>query len=150
MHLSFRIPAATANVFFRILIPEADIKRKIAMLLTALVLLVVGVLGTINGITEWSDAGLDTFWKRSVVVASLIYGILALIAGVGVLLRRRWSVSFAIAWGIFATYCGTTATLAWAEAGQPVVRSAAFALVLSALMVGLVTWGAYAATRADR
>jgi hypothetical protein len=117
------------------------------MILTALVLLAVGVLGTIDGITEWSDAGLDTFWRRSVVVASLIYGILALIAAAGVLLRRRWSVPFAIAWGIVATYCGTTATVAWAETGQPVVRSAFFAFALSMLMVGLVTWGAYTATR---
>lgn len=120
------------------------------MLLSAAMLFVVGVLGTINGVTEWSDPGLSTFWRRSVVVASLIYGILGLIAGVGVLLRRRWSVPVAMMWGVVASYCGTIATIAWAEVGQPVVRSALAALVASMLLVGFVVWVTHVATREDR
>lgn len=127
-------------------IREADInKRNIAIIGSVVAILVMSALGGLNGLDGLSADG--TLLQRSVPVASVIYAVLGLAAGLGVLLRHRWSFFVAILWGVVVTYTGTVASVAWAEGDQPVFASAAMAFALCVVICGLVIWGVHIATR---
>jgi len=129
-------------------IPEADIKRNIAMLLSAAFIIGISVLGGRDGIDGITDNG--TALQRSVPIASVIYAACGIIAGVGVLLKRAWSFPLAILWAIAAAYTGSVASVAWAETGQPVLMAFAGALVGCIVICGLVLWGVRIAIRTPR
>ena len=114
------------------------------MLLSAAIVTVISVLGGMNGIDGLPDEG--TFFQKSVAVASIIYALLGIGAGVGVLLRKRWSLTLAILWGVVVTYTGTVASVAWAERGQPIMASLVLALLICVVVCGLVIWGVHIAT----
>ena len=126
---------------------EADIKRKIAMFLSAAVLIAISVLGGMNGWDELPSEG--TPLQRSVAIASLIYAVLGIFAGIGVLLRKSWSFPVAILWAVVTTYTGTVASVAWAERGQPIKASLITAFLGCNVICGLVAWGVYIATRRE-
>ena len=123
-------------------------KRRIAFWLSGLLLLVIGVLGVVNAVTEWSDW--ETAAQHSVIVSSLLYGLTGIVAGIGVFMSKRWGFVFSLLCGLAATWAGTIASIAWAEAGQPILRTALFALVACVLMMGAISWLAHVATRPER
>ena len=126
---------------------EGDIKRNIAMFLSAAALIAISILGGING---WDDlASEGTPLQKSVAIGNLIYAVLGLVAGVGVLLRKSWSFPMAILWAVATTYTGTAASVAWAERGQPIKASLITAFIGCTVICGLVVWGAYIATRRE-
>jgi len=125
-----------------------QMKRKIAVWVSGLLLLTIGVLGVVNAVTEWSDW--QTALQHSVIVASLLYGLSGIVAGIGVLMRRRWGFTFSVLCGLAATWAGTTASMAWAESGQPILSAVVFAAVACVLMMGAISWLAHFATRPDR
>jgi hypothetical protein len=112
--------------------------RTVAWLLAALVLLFTGVMGLYNGVTEWPGAA--TRWQQSVSLGVLLYGVLGLVAGIGLLLRRAWSVRWAIAWAVVVTYVAAAAVVAYGGEG---FGPAAVAGVATAL----IGWLVVAATR---
>ena len=118
--------------------------RRIAWALAILLLLVSGVLGVYNGSTEWADA--RTALQRSVTGGVLLYGVLGLVTGVGLLRRQRWSLPLAIAWGVVVTYVPGAAVMAYG--GPDATPGAALAASLGAAFVALlVVAAAYASTR---
>jgi hypothetical protein len=119
--------------------------RRVALILSAGILLIFSALGGLNGIGELKNGG--TPLQRSVPIASILYGALGLAAGAGVLFRRRWSFTVAILWALAITYTGTVASVAWAEPEQPIVASLVGAFLLCAVISGLIVWGVHAATR---
>ena len=123
-------------------------KHRIAFWLSGLLLLVIGVLGVVNAVTEWSDW--ETALQHSVIVSSLLYGLTGIVAGVGVFMSRRWGFVFSLLCGVAATYAGTIASIAWADAGQPILMSALFAVVACLLMMGAISWLAHVATCPER
>lgn len=124
---------------------EADIKRKIAMFLSAAALIAISILGGMNG---WDDlSGDGTPLQKSVAIGTLIYAFLGFVAGVGVLLRRSWAFPMAILWAIATTYTGTAASVAWAEYRQPIRDSLIIAFIGCTVICGLVVWGVRIATR---
>lgn len=110
--------------------------------------LVISALGGMNGIDGISDDG--TILQRSVPIGSLIYAVFGVAAGVGVLLRRRWSYPLTILWAIAITYTGTVASFAWADGDQPILAAAAGAFLLCVVICGLVVWGVGIATSTGR
>ena len=114
--------------------PARRIGRTIAWVLAILVLVGTGVLGVRNGVTEWSGA--DTGWRKSVTGGVLLYGVLGLAAGIGLLRRRAWSLPLAIAWGLVVTYVASTAALAFGGPGVPM--SAAIAGGIGAAVIALL------------
>jgi len=101
------------------------------------VLLGTGVIGVHNVIAEWPEV--ETTFQRAVCVGGGLYGVLGLIAGAGVLLRRRWGFYVAVAWAVVTTAVGTSAAVAYADAVSR-IGSGAGAFAATALATTLVVW----------
>jgi hypothetical protein len=118
--------------------------RKIAWVVSLALLLVTGVLGIYNGITEW-EPGHDLL-QKSVTAGVFLYGAFGLITAFGLLRKRRWSVLTAIVWGVAVTYVPGAAIMAYG--GQDAFLSSAIgASVGSAILAFGVVWTARAASR---
>ena len=121
--------------------------RKIAFGLSLAVLLVSGVAGIYNGITERSTGA--TNLKKSVTAGVLLYGVLGLVSVYGLIRRRQWSVGSAAAWGLVVTYVPGAAVIAYAEEASP-LGSAIVASGASALIALGVVWTARVMTTVPR
>ena len=119
--------------------------RKIALVLSTLVLVTTGVLGLYNGLSDLGDA--QTAFQRSVTIGVILYGAIGLVAAAALVLRRRSSLWLAIGWAIVVTYVASTAALAYG--GAEVTLAAAFGGGLGAALVGAgVVWTARQVIRA--
>ena len=105
--------------------------RKVALVLSLLVLLVTGVLGVYNGSTEWVEG--ETPFQHSVTVGVFLYGVVGLITAYGLIRRRRWSLKTAIIWAICVSYVPGFAVMAYADKdttlGSAIAASAGGALI---------------------
>lgn len=119
--------------------------RAIARVLSLLLLIVTGVLGVYNGISEWGSW--NTPVQASVTVGVLLYGILGLSSAFGLFRRRRWSVWTTGAWGVAVTYVPGVAVTAYGQGGTMIAAIAASAA--SALIALAVVWTTRAVTPDD-
>ena len=122
-------------------------RRILPWIFAAALLLVISLLGVNNGVDELRSGDETTVLQRSVSFSSLIYGLIGLAAGVGVLLRRRWGYFLSIAWGIVITYTGGMASHAYGQTTAPVTAVGALA---TALIAGIAVWLANIATKEPR
>jgi len=102
---------------------------------TALIFLVgLGYVGLRNGLAEWSHA--DTAGQRLASVTEALYGLLGLVAGVGLVTRRTWTVPVVIAWAVSVTMTAGLAPVVWGGAGlwAGVAAAAATALIASGVI----------------
>ena len=120
--------------------------RKIAWVLSLALLIVLGVLGVHNGVTEWNSG--TTPAQKSVTVGVLLYGVFGLVTAYGLFRRRSWSVGTAIAWGIAITYVPGVAIMAFGGEGA-ILSSAIGASAASAVIGAGVIWTAIVMTRGD-
>jgi hypothetical protein len=120
--------------------------RKIAWALSLAVLVLTGVLGVHNGVTEWKPDNSPA--QKSVNVSVFLYGIFGLVTAYGFLRRRRWSVGTAIAWAVGVIYAPGVAVMAFGGEGA-IVSSAIAASAVSALIASGVLWTVYLMTRGD-
>lgn len=124
--------------------------RKAAWFLSIVLLLGTGLMGLLNGSREWDDP--SGAFQRSVTLGVLLYGVLGVAGGVGLALRRRWSVPLAAAWAIVVTYVATVASFAFhdptfSQSGT-VIGTVASGFA-TALIGWFVVWAARFATRAQ-
>ena len=121
--------------------------RRVAWIVSILLLLNTGGLGVYNGIAELSSA--RTPLQQSVTLGVLLYGILGLVAAVMLAARRPVAVWLSVAWAVAVTYVASTAALAYA--GDDATLRGAFAAGTGALLLGLgVVWCARVVTRTTR
>lgn len=123
--------------------------RKAAWILSIVLLLGSGVIGLLNASREWDDP--SGALQRSVTLGVLLYGVLGVAGGVGLALRRGWSVAVAAAWGITVTYVATVASFAFHDptfSQSGTVAGTAASGVATALITIFVVWAARSATRA--
>jgi hypothetical protein len=120
--------------------------RKVAFVLSLLLLLFTGAVGVYNGVSEWGEG--RTPMQHSVTVGVLLYGIFGLITAYGLFRRRPWSVATAIAWAIPITYVPGVAVMVYGDEGA-VVGSAIAASVASGLLALGVVWTARVMTRTE-
>lgn len=118
--------------------------RKVAFVLSLLLLLFTGAVGVYNGLSEWGEG--RTPMQHSVTVGVLLYGIFGLITAYGLFRRRRWSVATAIAWAIPITYVPGVAVMVDGDEGA-LLGSAIAASVVSGLIALGVLWTARVTTR---
>jgi peptidoglycan/LPS O-acetylase OafA/YrhL len=111
--------------------------RKIAVVISLLLLIFTGVVGIHNGITEWGDA--DTPFQRSVTGGVFLYGLFGLVTVYGLLRRRRWTLITAAAWAVCVTYVPGAAVMAYGGE-DAILGSALAASVGSALIAAAVVW----------
>ena len=120
--------------------------RKVAWIVSILLLLNTGVLGLYNGVSELSLE--KTPFQQSVTGGVLVYGVLGLLGTVALFLRHRSAVNVTTAWALVVTYVASTAALAYG--GPDVSIGAALAAGLGAALIGLfVVWTARLVTRPD-
>lgn len=118
--------------------------RKIAFVLSLLLLLVTGVLGIYNGITEWPEA--ITPVQQSVTGGVFLYGVFGLVTAYGLVRRRPWTLAFAVAWAVCVTYVPGMAVMAYG--GEDAILSSAIAASVGSAIVALgVLWAVNMATR---
>ncbi len=118
--------------------------RRVAFVLSLLLLLFTGVVGVRNGVSEWGEG--RTPMQHSVTVGVLLYGIFGLVTAYGLFRRRRWSVATSIAWAIPITYVPGVAVMVYGDEGA-VLGSAIAASVVSGLLALGVVWTARVMTR---
>lgn len=118
--------------------------RKLGWLLAILMLLATGCIGIYNGTHEWADA--RTVLQQSVTGGVFLYGVVGLLAGIGLALRRRWSFPAAVVWGVIVTYVPGAAVIGYGGADTP-TSAAIVASAGSALIAAFVVWVAHYSTR---
>lgn len=123
--------------------------RKAAWILSIMLLLGTGLIGLMNAAREWDDP--SGALQRTVTLGVLLYGLLGVTGGVGLALRRGWSVPVVAAWAITVTYVATVASFAFhdptfSQSGT-VIGTAASGFA-TALIGWFVVWAARSATRA--
>ena len=121
--------------------------RKIAWVLSLVLLLFTGVDGLYNGTTEWKTD--LTPFQRSVTGGVFLYGVVGLVTAFGLFRRRRWSVTTSVVWASIITYVPGAAVLAYGGS-DATVGSAIAASGASAVIAAGVVWTVWATTRADR
>lgn len=121
--------------------------RKIAWVLSLLLLLFTGVDGLYNGTTEWKTS--LTPFQKSVTGGVLLYGVMGLVTAFGVFRHRRWSVAASVVWAVIITYVPGAAVMAYGGDGAT-VGSAIAASGASAVIAAGVVWTASATTRTER
>ena len=107
-------------------------------------LMIISALGAYNGIGDLLGGDDKTALQLSVTIGGLIYGLLGIVAGAGVLLLRRWGYLLSLGWGVVITYTGGMASHAYG--GTP-AQTTAIATVATALIAAAVIWLANLATR---
>lgn len=121
--------------------------RTIAWVISIGVLLLTGVPGIHEGLTEWS--GGRTAFQHSVTATVLLYGVLGLVTAYGLFRRRRWSVGTAIAWGIAITYAPGAAVIS--DGDKDATPVAVFAASGACALIALgVIWTANVTTRRSK
>lgn len=121
--------------------------RRTAWILAILVLLFTGLMGVSNAVREYGEA--RGAWQISVQFAVALYGVCGVAAGVGLALRRRWSVLMAMTWAAGTMWAGTVASVAYSPnlpRGE-LVSAAVGAFMGSLLIATLVVWATRTATR---
>src|SRR5256885_1059066 len=91
--------------------------RKAAWVLAIAALLLTGAIGVATGPNEFP--GVHTPWQLTVAIGVTLYGIAGLVAGVGLALRKPWSVRAAEVWGALVTYVATVASFAFSGPEVP-------------------------------
>lgn len=112
--------------------------RRVVGWLASAVMLATGAIGSWNVLHEWQQ--IMTLPQRSVTASVGAYGVLGLVAGVGVILRRAWSYPAAIAWGLFCTYAAGVSVLVYGGPDAS-IGAALAAAIAGAVVVALVVWG---------
>jgi hypothetical protein len=123
--------------------------RKFMWVVAIALLLLTGGVGIMNGIREWDDP--TSLLQRTVTVGVLLYGVLGLSGGIGLALRKPWSVGVAAGWAVAVTYAASVASFAFhdpsfSQSGTLVGTLVAF--IVTALIGWFVVRTARVATRA--
>jgi amino acid transporter len=122
--------------------------RKVARVVSILLLLATGYLGISNGIRELGDG--ETGLQRSVTFAVLLYGVLGLLGALGLLRKRPWSVAVTAAWTLSVMWAATVASFAFHDPAlqeRETLYGMAAAFVSTALFGWLVVWTARSDSR---
>jgi hypothetical protein len=109
--------------------------RKIAVVISLLLLIFTGVVGIHNGFTEWGDAG--TPFQRSVTGGVFLYGVFGLVTVYGLLRRRRWTVITAAVWAVCVTYVPGAAVMAYG--GEDAILGSAIAASVGSAVIAVAT-----------
>ena len=122
--------------------------RYIALGLSLFVLVVTGVLGIYNGLTETASPEQTTL-QHSVTVGVLLYGAFGLITAYGLFRRERWSLWTGIVWAVAITYVPGVAVMAYA--GEDAMLGSALAASGATALIALgVIWTTNVVTSPDR
>lgn len=118
--------------------------RTIAWVLSTLVLLTTGALGLYTGVADIAGARTPLQW--SVTIGVIVYGVLGLLGGAALALRKRPALALAAAWAVVVTYVAATAAVAYGGSGVPL--SAPISGGIGAALVGAgVVWTAASIAR---
>jgi hypothetical protein len=112
---------------------------KVAVGISLALLLITGVLGLYNGVTEWSGA--ETALQKSVTAGVFFYGIVGFVAAYGLLRGREWSAIAAVIWTVIIIYVPGAAVIGYG--GPDASLGAAAASSVASALIGLgVIWTA--------
>ena len=111
--------------------------RKIALVFSLLVLLASSALGLYNGIVERAES--ESGLQLSIAYGVLAYGVLGLLAAIGLMTRKRWALIVGGLWAVVIVYVASTAALAYAPADATIGSAVAGGLGTAAV-AAIVIW----------
>jgi len=118
--------------------------RKVAWILSILLLLNIGAIGLYHGLRQLSNV--HTPLQQSVTIGMLSYGVLGLAAAAALIARHGSALWLATAWAIFVTYVATVAPIAYG--GSKVPMGGVIAGGVGAALIGIgVVWCTHKVTR---
>jgi hypothetical protein len=115
-------------------------KRIVAYTVCVLLLGVTAFFGK-DGIDDFGEAA--TLGQKVCSVAVVLYGVTAVIALVGLFMRKRWAVAATLAWTAALVIAGTLAPRVWGDAEMAWWVTVLSGVVIIAFGVGitmLVRW----------
>lgn len=111
--------------------------RKFTWISAVVLLLFTGGMGLMNAMREWDDP--RSLLQRTVTIGVLLYGLLGLSGGIGLTLRKSWSVGVATAWAVVVTYVATVASFAFHDPSFSQSGTIVGTLA-SAIVTALIGW----------
>jgi hypothetical protein len=121
--------------------------RKAAWIVAMVLTGITGCMGLLNGPRELGSA--TTPLQQSVSIGVTLYGVLGVLAAIGLWRRRPWSVTVATAWALVVCYVATVASFAFSDPGfeQQGTTAGVIGACVSTLLIGaLVVWAARVST----
>lgn len=125
--------------------------RKFARFVALALLVVTAAAGLNEGLRDIGEG--DTALQRTVPMGVLAYGVLGLVAAVGLARRRSWAVPCSFAWTLTVVYTASVASFAFhdpAFAQDGTIAGVVGAGVSTALMGAFVVWVARFSSRHRR
>jgi hypothetical protein len=120
---------------------------RVFWVLSCIALVGTGVVGLRNGIVEWPGA--RTHLQQSVTAGVELYGVLGLVGGIGLAMRKRWSAKVALGWAVVVTYVPGAAVMGYG--GADASWGSAIAATLGAgLTAAAVAYVAHRETQVER
>ena len=106
--------------------------RHPSLIAATVLLLLIGGLGLRSAAGEWRDA--LALGQRVATGTELIYGVLAIVGGLGLLMGRGWTTKLLVAWAVAFTATGALAPVVWGGT-KPLVG------LVAGVATGLVAYG---------
>jgi hypothetical protein len=110
--------------------------RKVAWILSILVLANTGFIGLYNGVTEMPDA--HTPLQQSVTIGVLIHGALGVAGVVALVARHESALWLTVAWAIVVTYVASMAVIAYGGADATVGGAVGAGIGSAVLGLGMI------------
>ena len=115
--------------------------RKLARFLALALVGVTSVMGLAKIPDEFRSSG--TALQQSVAFSAALHSVLGALLVVGMLRRRPWAVTLAVAWTLAVVYTASVASVAWETSRDSGVMLGAVAAGISCALVGWwVVWAA--------
>ena len=115
--------------------------RKLARILALALVGVTSVMGLAKIPDEFRSS--DTVLQQSVAFGAALHSVLGVLVVIGVLRRRRWAVTMALAWTVAVVYTASVASVAWELTRDSGVMLGALAAGVSCALIGWwVVWAA--------
>lgn len=121
--------------------------RRVAWILSILLLLNVGALGIYNGLNELSGARMPL--QKAVTLGMLTYGLLGVAAALALMVRHRSARWLTIAWAIVVTCVASVASITYGGGDATIGGSIAGGVGAALLGLGVV-WCASTGTNPEK
>lgn len=116
--------------------------RQVFRLLMVALVAAIGVLGLLNGPTEWTVV--ESAGQRVATITEIAYGLFGLLAAAGLFIRHRWTVRLLLVWAVAVVVTAGMAPVVWGGAG--LTAGLAAGAGTAAIAAGIVWLGRWALT----